>query len=100
MGAVLQHGWNIWMITTLTWAAWAMCSTSASLPRSWNETMHRLLPRNSDTGRAGCIELGGKGYLAIQSCENGWDTLLPQSDYSVMDGGQLDAPGTTIPGSP
>ena len=39
MGAVLRHGWNIWMIITLTWAVWAMCSTSASLPKSWNETM-------------------------------------------------------------
>ena len=22
MGAALRHGWNIWMITTLTWAVW------------------------------------------------------------------------------
>ena len=34
-------------------------------------------------------ELGGKGYLAIQSCEDGWDYTLYHSDYSVMDGGQL-----------
>ena len=31
-------------------------------------------------------ELGGKGYLAIQSCEDGWDYTLYHSDYSVMDG--------------
>jgi len=42
-------------------------------------------------------ELGGKGYLAIQSCEDGWDYTLYHSDYSVMDGGQLDAPGLTLP---
>ena len=41
-------------------------------------------------------ELGGKGYLAIQSCEDGWDYTICHSDYSVMDGGQLDAPELTI----
>ena len=41
-------------------------------------------------------ELGGKGYLAIQSCEDGWDYTFYHSDYSVMDGGQLDAPELTI----
>ena len=38
-GRSLRHGLSFWMIITLTWAVWAMCSTSASLPRSWNETM-------------------------------------------------------------
>ena len=33
MAAVSRHGWNIWTITILIWAVWAMCSTSASLPR-------------------------------------------------------------------
>ena len=32
----------------------------------------------------------------IQSCEDGWDYTLYHSDYSVMDGGQLDAPELTI----
>ena len=41
-------------------------------------------------------ELGGKGYLAIQSCEDGWDYTLYHSDYSVMDGGQLGAPELTM----
>ena len=41
-------------------------------------------------------ELGGKGYLAIQSCEDGWDYTIYHSDFSVMDGGQLDAPELTI----
>ena len=44
----------------------------------------------------GAWELGGKGYLAIQSCEDGWDYTLYHSDYSVMDGGQIDAPELTI----
>ena len=41
-------------------------------------------------------ELGGKGYLAIQSYEDGWDYTIYHSDYSVMDGGQLGAPELTI----
>lgn len=41
-------------------------------------------------------ELGGKGYLAIQSCEDGWDYTLYHSDFSVMDGGRLDKPELTI----
>jgi len=44
----------------------------------------------------GAWELGGKGYLAIQSCEDGWDYTLYHSDFSVMDGGQLDEPELTI----
>ena len=35
-------------------------------------------------------------YLAIQSCEDGWDYTIYHSDFSVMDGGQLDAPELTI----
>ena len=44
----------------------------------------------------GAWELGGKGYLSVQSCEDGWDYTLYHSDYSVMDGGQIDAPELTI----
>lgn len=44
----------------------------------------------------GAWELGGKGYLVIQSCEDGWDYTLYHSDFSVMDGGQLDEPELTI----
>ena len=44
----------------------------------------------------GAWELGGKGYLVIQSCEDGWDYTLYHSDYSLMDGGQIDAPELTI----
>lgn len=35
-------------------------------------------------------------YLAIQSCEDGWDYTIYHSDFSVMDGGQLDEPELTI----
>ena len=52
------------------------------------------LPRAPLLGDA--WELGGKGYLAIQSCEDGWDYTIYHSDYSVMDGGQLNAPELTI----
>ena len=44
----------------------------------------------------GAWELGGKGYLTIQSCEDGWDYTLYHSDYSVIDGGQIDAPELTV----
>ena len=44
----------------------------------------------------GAWELGGKGYIAIQSTDEGWDYTLYHSDYSVMDGGQVDAPELTI----
>ena len=44
----------------------------------------------------GAWELGGKGYIAIQSCEDGWDYTIYHSDFSVMDGGQLDEPELTI----
>jgi len=40
--------------------------------------------------------LGGKGYLAIQSTDEGWDYTIYHSDFSVMDGGQVDAPELTI----
>ena len=44
----------------------------------------------------GAWELGGKGHIAIQSTDDGWDYTLYHSDYSVMDGGQVDAPELTI----
>ena len=40
----------------------------------------------------GAWELGGKGYIAIQSTDEGWDYTIYHSDFSVMDGGQVDAP--------
>ena len=44
----------------------------------------------------GAWELGGKGYLAIQSTDEGWNYTIYHSDFSVMDGGQVDAPELTI----
>ena len=44
----------------------------------------------------GAWKLGSKGYLAIQSTDEGWDYTIYNSDYSVMDGGQVDAPELTI----
>ena len=44
----------------------------------------------------GAWELGGKGYIAVQSTDEGWDYTIYHSDFSVMDGGQVDAPELTI----
>lgn len=44
----------------------------------------------------GAWKLGGKGYIAIQSCDDGWDYTIYHSDFSVMDGGQLTSPELTI----
>ena len=44
----------------------------------------------------GAWELGGKGYIAIQSCDDGWDYTLYHRDFSVRDGGQIDTPELTI----
>ena len=44
----------------------------------------------------GAWELGSKGYIAIQSTDEGWDYTIYNRDYSVMDGGQIDAPELTI----
>ena len=44
----------------------------------------------------GAWKLGSKGYIAIQSTDEGWDYTIYNGDYSVMDGGQVDAPELTI----
>ena len=44
----------------------------------------------------GAWELGSKGYIAVQSTDEGWDYTIYHSDFSVMDGGQVDAPELTI----
>jgi hypothetical protein len=53
-------------------------------------------PEIQTQDETGAWELGGKGYIAIQSCDDGWDYTLYHSDYSVMDSGQIDAPELTI----
>ena len=40
--------------------------------------------------------MGNRGYIAIQSTNEGWDYTIYNSDYSVLDGGQLDTPELTI----
>ena len=53
-------------------------------------------PEIQTQDEVGAWELGGKGYIAIQSCDDGWDYTIYHSDFSVMDGGQVDAPELTI----
>ena len=53
-------------------------------------------PEIQTQDETGAWELGGKGYIAIQSCDDGWDYTLYHSDYSVMDSGQIDTPELTI----
>lgn len=55
-----------------------------------------VYPEIQTQDEMGAWELGGKGYIAIQSTDEGWDYTIYHSDYSVMDGGQLDAPELTI----
>lgn len=57
-------------------------------------------PEIQTQDEVGAWELGGKGYIAIQSCDDGWDYTLYHSDYSVMDSGQIDAAGADDSGSP
>ena len=56
-------------------------------------TAYPEIQTQDDTG---AWKLGGKGYIAIQSTDEGWDYTIYNSDYSIMDGGQLDAPELTI----
>ena len=44
----------------------------------------------------GAWALGNMGYIAIQSTDEGWDYTLYHRDFSVMDGGQINAPELTI----
>lgn len=56
-------------------------------------TAYPEIQTQDDTG---AWKLGSKGYIAIQSTDEGWDYTIYNSDYSIMDGGQLDAPELTI----
>ena len=44
----------------------------------------------------GAWAIGTIGYIAIQSTDEGWDYTLYHRDFSVMDGGQINAPELTI----
>lgn len=37
-------------------------------------------------------DLGSKGFLAIQTCEDGYDYTLYHKDFTEIDGGQIDDP--------
>ena len=37
-------------------------------------------------------DLGSKGFLAIQTCEDGYDYTLYHKDFTEIDGGQIDNP--------
>ena len=37
-------------------------------------------------------DLGSKGFLAIQTCEDGYDYTLYHKDFMEIDGGQIDNP--------
>nr|WP_268842172.1 LPD16 domain-containing protein [Pseudoflavonifractor phocaeensis] len=37
-------------------------------------------------------EIQGKGYLAIQEYDSGWDYTVCDLDFHEIDGGQIDAP--------
>lgn len=69
-----------------------ICQFAESMERN-GATAYPEIQTQDDEGS---WELGGKGYLVIQSCEDGWDYTLYHSDFSVMDGGQLDEPELTI----
>ena len=53
-------------------------------------------PEIQTQDETGAWELGGRGYIAIQSCDDGWDYTLYHSDFSVMNGGQITSPELTI----
>lgn len=44
----------------------------------------------------GAWAFGNTGYIAIQSTDEGWDYTLYYRDFSVMDGGQINAPELTV----
>lgn len=37
-------------------------------------------------------DLGRHGYLALQTCDGGWDYTFYNRDYTLRDGGQMDTP--------
>jgi len=41
-------------------------------------------------------KVNGKGYLSIQTCDDGYDYTLYDTDFHEIDGGQLDTPGASM----
>lgn len=69
-----------------------ICQFAEIMERN-GSTAYPEIQTQDDTG---AWKLGSKGYIAIQSTDEGWDYTIYNSDYSIMDGGQLDAPELTI----
>ena len=69
-----------------------ICQFAEVMERNGSSCYPEILTSDDE----GAWELGGKGYIAIQRCDDGWDYTLYHSDFSVMDGGQLDEPELTI----
>lgn len=68
----------------------------AQFPEVMERNGATFYPEIQTQDEQGAWKLGSRGYIAIQSTDDGWDYTIYHSDYSVMDGGQLDAPELTI----
>ena len=68
----------------------------AQFPEVMERNGADFYPEIQTQDEQGAWALGNRGYIAIQSCEDGWDYTLYHGDFSVMDGGQIDAPELTI----
>ena len=45
-------------------------------------------------------DLGSNGFLAIQTCEDGYDYTLYHKDFTEIDGGQIDNPEISMEYTP
>jgi len=68
----------------------------AQFPEVMERNGATFYPEIQTQDEQGAWALGNRGYIAIQSCEDGWDYALYHNDFSVIDGGQIDAPELTI----
>lgn len=68
----------------------------AQFPEVMERNGATFYPEIQTQDEQGAWALGSMGYIAIQSTDEGWDYTLYYRDFSVMDGGQLDAPELTI----
>lgn len=68
----------------------------AQFPEVMERNGADFYPEIQTQDEQGAWALGGMGYIAIQSTDEGWDYTLYHSDFSVMDGGQINAPELTI----
>ena len=68
----------------------------AQFPEVMGRNGADFYPEIQTQDEQGAWALGNMGYIAIQSTDEGWDYTLYNRDFSVMDGGQIDAPELTI----